>query len=260
MEGHEAEPRDARELAVWREALGRVIAGQDLAIVTQPILDLRTGAVFGYEALTRFAGAPAARPDVWFELAEEFGVTPELMAVTLRRQLALVEHLPKGRMLAVKVSCLGLDSDAVQPILRQHALDGVVIELDRPEHFGDGDDPDDLTDLAELAEELRSRGACIAVTSASGADVPAIDALRPDIVRFDRAVIGDIDRDEVKRTLVRTAQTALLSRDIRLLAHGIEFAPELDTLVGLGVPLGQGFLLGSPAPGWARPVPPRGIT
>jgi len=258
VEGHEAEPRDARELAVWREALGRVLAGRDLEIVTQPIVDLRTGAVFGYEALTRFAGAPAAGPDVWFELADEFGVSPELMAVTLRRQLALVEHLPKGRLLAVKVSCLGLDADAVQPILQQAALDGVVVELDRPERFGDGDDPGDLVDLAELVEQLRSRGARIAVTSTAGADVPAIDALRPDIVRLDRAVIGDIDRDGGKRALVDAAHAVLDSRGIRLLAHGIELPAELETLIGLGVPLGQGYLLGDPAPGWARAAPPRG--
>jgi EAL domain-containing protein (putative c-di-GMP-specific phosphodiesterase class I) len=33
-----------------------------------------------------------------------------------------------------------------------------------------------------------------------------------------------------------------------VLAEGIETADELDTLRGLGVDLGQGYLLGSPAP------------
>jgi EAL domain-containing protein (putative c-di-GMP-specific phosphodiesterase class I) len=256
--GDEDEPRDAGELAVWRDALARVLAGRDLEIVTQPILDLHTASVVGYEALTRFAGAPAAGPEVWFQIAGEFGVSPELMAVTLRRQLGLVEHLPKGCLLAVKVSCLGLDADAVRPILEQAPLDGVVVELDEPERFGDGDDPGDLADLAGLVAHLRSRGARIAVTSDGRADDAAIVALRPDIVRLDRSVIECIDRDEAKSALVEAAHAVLDPTGARLLAHGIETAGELDALIGLHVSLGQGYLLGKPGPGWARPTPPRG--
>ncbi len=258
MEGSEAEPRDARQLARWRDALGRVLAGRDLEIVTQPIVDLETGSIAGYEALTRFVGAPSAGPDIWFQIADEFGVGPELMAVTLRRQLGLVEHLPKGCLLAVKVSCLGLDADAVQPILEQMPLAGVVVELDEPERFGDGDDPGDFADLSELFSRLRSRGARVAITSDGRFDVSAIAALGPDVVRLDRSVIEGIDRDEAKAALVEAAHAVFDPGGVRLLAHGIETFGELDALIGLGVQLGQGYLLGKPAPGWARPVPWRG--
>ena len=149
---------DAAQLGVWRGRAGRVLAGRDLELVTQPIVDLRDDTVVGYEALTRFPGAPSADPAVWFAVAEEFGVAPELMAATLRRQFGLSEHLPRGCLLAVKVSCLGLEADAVRPVLEQAPLDGVVVHLDEPERFGHGDDPDDLADLADLVTGLRARG------------------------------------------------------------------------------------------------------
>jgi EAL domain-containing protein (putative c-di-GMP-specific phosphodiesterase class I) len=243
---------NARELAVWRDALGRVLAGRDLEIVTQPIVDLQADSVVGYEALTRFPGAPSADPVVWFAVAEQFGVSPELMAVTLRRQLGLAEHLPKGRLLAVKVSCLGLGADAVQPVLEQAPLDDVVVELDEPGRFGP------LADLADLVERLRARGARIAVTTDGGAGVPAILELGPDVVRVGRAVIDGIDRDSERRGLLVQVRSLLDARNARLLAHGIESRGELDALVDLGVPLGQGFFIGKPGPGWARPEPLRG--
>ena len=248
---------DGRDLATWRDALGRVLAGRDLELVTQPIVDLQTGGVVGYEALTRFPGAPSADPSAWFAVAAEFGVSPELLAVTVRRQLGLAEHLPKGCLLAVKVSCLGLDADAIQPVLEQSPLDSVVIELDEPGRFGDGDDPGDLRDLAALVDQLRARGARIAVTSEGPADVAVILDLSPDIVRIERSLIDGIEVDPERRVLVEEVRGLLDARDARLLAHGIETRAELDALVDVGVPLGQGYFIGRPGPGWARPTPMR---
>jgi EAL domain-containing protein (putative c-di-GMP-specific phosphodiesterase class I) len=253
VEGQGAEPEDARDLAAWREALGRVLAGRDLEIVTQPIVDLQVGSVVGYEALTRFPGSPSADPAAWFSVADEFGVSPELLAVTLRRQLGLADHLPKGCLLAVKVSCLVLDAATVQPVLEQSPLDGVVVELDEPGCFGSGEHPGDRNDLVELVDRLRNRGARIAVTSDGRAEVPALLELTPDIVRIGRPVIEGIERDPDRRRLLAQVCQRLDARDARLLAHGIETRAELDVLVGIGVPLGQGFLIGKPAPGWARP-------
>jgi EAL domain-containing protein (putative c-di-GMP-specific phosphodiesterase class I) len=248
---------DGRELAVWRDALGRVLSGRDLEIVTQPIVDLQRGPVAGFEALTRFPGAPSADPAIWFAVAEEFGVSPELMAATLRRQLGLAEHLPRGCFLAVKVSCLALEADVVQPVLERAPLDAVVVELDDPGRFGDGNDPGDLADLADLVDRLRGRGARIGVTSDGRAGVPAILELDPDIVRIGRSMIDGIDRDDEQRALAADVRTLLDARHARFLAHGIESQGELDALIGAGVSLGQGYIFGKPGPGWTRPSPGR---
>jgi EAL domain-containing protein (putative c-di-GMP-specific phosphodiesterase class I) len=256
VEEHGAEPRDGRDLSVWRDALSRVLDGRDLEIVTQPIVELPDATVAGFEALTRFPGAPSADPAVWFAVAEEFGVSPELMAATLRRQLGLAEHLPRGCFLAVKVSCLALEADVVQPVLERAPLETVVVELDEPGRFGDGNDPGDLADLVDLVARLRARGARIAVTSDGRAGVPAILELGPDIVRIGRSMIEGIDRDDEQRTLAAEVRALLDARGARFLAHGIESRSELDALVGVGVPLGQGWLFGKPGPGWTRPTHP----
>ena len=255
-EPDEPEPIDAEGLTIWRDALGRVLVGRDLEIVTQPIVALRAGSVVGYEALARFAGSPPAAPEAWFRMAAEFGVAPELLATTLRRQLALAEHVPRNCLLAAKVSCLGLDAESVQAVLDQAPLDRVVFVMDGLERFGDGDDPGHLVDLGELIGDLRGRGARIALTIDGRTDLAAVLALAPDIVRVDRRVIDGIERDEATFAAAEDLHAQLEPDGVQLLAHGIETAGELGTLVGLGVPLGQGYLLGRPAPGWARPARP----
>ena len=57
-----------------------------------------------------------------------------------------------------------------------------------------------------------------------------------------------LDRDEAKRALVEMFGTLAGRLDAWLLAEGIETGEELDVLVALGVPLGQGYFLGRPGP------------
>ena len=145
----------------------------------------------------------------------------------------------------------------MRPLLEREPLEGVVVELVEPERFGDVDDPDDVADLADLVRKLRVRGARIAVTSDGRADVPVIAVLAPDIVRVGRSVIDGIEQDDDRCAMVAEVRELLDARGARLLAHGIESRAELDALVALDVPLGQGYFIGRPAPGWARPAPPR---
>jgi hypothetical protein len=80
--------------------------------------------------------------------------------------------------------------------------------------------------------------------------------LRPDMVKLDRALVSGIDSDPVRRTLVQVFGDLIGRMDGWVLAEGIETRAELDTLVGLGVPLGQGWALGRPQPQMVTALPP----
>ena len=70
------------------------------------------------------------------------------------------------------------------------------------------------------------------------------------MIKIDRALISDIDRDETKRAAVEHLATFATRIDAQLLAEGIERPAELATLAALNVPLGQGYHLGRPARPW----------
>jgi EAL domain-containing protein (putative c-di-GMP-specific phosphodiesterase class I) len=71
--------------------------------------------------------------------------------------------------------------------------------------------------------------------------------LKPAFVKLDRSLVADIDGDPVRQALMVGMSHFAKSVGCRLIAEGIETKAELATLMELGVPLGQGYLLGRPA-------------
>jgi len=248
--------RDARKIApaTWRAAIERALGDATPPVLAfQPIADLTRGVVVGYEALARFAGPPVAPPDQWFRAAVELGNGP-LEARVITDALASRDALPPGCFLSVNVSPDVLLSPAVSAAFATGgALDRLVVEL--TEHAA-------TTDFAALVARLwrlRELGAYIAIDDAGSgySGLTRLLEVRPSFVKLDRGLVVDIDRDPAKRALVETIGTLAGRIDAWIIAEGIERLGELEELVRLGVPLGQGYLLGRPTAAGLRDCPPR---
>ena len=235
-------PSDPR----WRDALAEVIREPHrLALHAQPLAELSTGQVAGYELLSRFEGAIAATPDRWFTAAEHWGVNARLQGRVLARAVELRSELPSGAFLTVNVEPhLLTDPLVAGPLLEQSDLTRIVVEI--TEHTR----AKDPAAFAALLEQVRARGAMIAMDDAGTghAGLTRLLQLRPDIVKLDRELISGIDTDQVKRALVEVLGDFVGRMDGWVLAEGIETLEELDAIVRLGVPLGQGWALARPAP------------
>jgi EAL domain-containing protein (putative c-di-GMP-specific phosphodiesterase class I) len=218
----------------------------ELTLVFQPIVDLAAATVAGYEALARFPGT--AGPEVWFAAAAEAGVAAELEALAIHKALAVVPMLPPDTFLTVNVSPHILGSAPVQDALATRPdLHRVVVELTEhtPVH--------DLAALRRQCDELRGRGALIALDDAGSGytGLQQLAALRPQVVKLDRALVSDADTDPVRVALAEMLGEFAGRIDAWLLAEGIETPAELAAFAQLGVPLAQGWLLGRPTPGFA---------
>ena len=73
-----------------------------------------------------------------------------------------------------------------------------------------------------------------------------VDLYEPQIIKLDRALISDIDREHVKQENVKALTETFHSRGMRVVAEGIERKEEFDYLVGLGIDYFQGYYLGMP--------------
>jgi EAL domain-containing protein (putative c-di-GMP-specific phosphodiesterase class I) len=222
----------------------------DLTLVFQPIVDLARARVAGYQALARFPGS--AGPDVWFAAAAEAGIAAELEALAIHKALATVPDLPPDTFLTVNVSPHLLGSAPVQDALATRPdLDRVVVELTEhtPVH--------DLAALRRQCDELRQRGALIALDDAGSgySGLQQLAALRPQVVKLDRALVSDADTDPVRVALAEMLGEFAGRIDAWLLAEGLETADELAAFLRLGVPLGQGWVLGRPTPDFAPLAP-----
>ncbi len=233
----------------WRPRIERALSGQDLSMVVQPLVDLQHGEIVGYEALARFDAQSSGSPVMWFTMAEQLGLGARLEARALEVALAKRAELPRKCFLAVNVSPAHLTSEPVQEVIGAAGdLERVVVELtehstiERP------------AELHQAIQALRRAGASVALDDAGAgyAGLSMLLRVAPDFVKLDRDLITGIERDEVKVALVKIMQAFAGHLDAWLMAEGISAPGELDTLVGLGVPLGQGFLLGRPQHEWGQ--------
>jgi diguanylate cyclase (GGDEF)-like protein len=213
--------------------------------VFQPVVDLASGHLIGYEGLSRFPGSPARSTESWFAQAQGCGLGPELDAAAIRTAL-LPAGRPIGTHLALNISPASLGSEAVAAVL-PNSLEGLVIEITEREFL-----PDNET-LAGALVELRNRGAKIAIDDAGAgySGLKQMMRVRPDIVKLDRDLIRRIHADPARMALVESFVRFAGRIGATVCAEGIESLDDLSVLSDLDVQWGQGFVLGRPAPPWA---------
>ena len=231
--------------ATLRARIATLIAQRGIEAVFQPIVDLSTRRPVGFEALSRFP-PPDRSPVRWFGDADAAGLRPELEFASIRAALNRFDRLPSDAYLSLNFSPSVLnelprvDLDA----LAEHVPFGrIVLEVTEQAPV------DDYVRLGDALTEIRRRGARLAIddVGAGFANMRHILQLRPDIIKLDISLTRDIDTDAARRALAGSIAQFGSQTGAVVVAEGIETAAELDTLVGLGIGFGQGYLLGRPA-------------
>jgi EAL domain-containing protein (putative c-di-GMP-specific phosphodiesterase class I) len=230
--------------------LDRILATRDVSPVYQPIVDLVSGDVVAYEALARGPkGSSLAGPAELFGTARRVGRLAEVDWLCRIRALegALAAGLAAPTVLFVNVEPEVLESDP--PAGADELLDAtghrlrVVVELteraltDRP------------ADLLAMVEAVRRRGWAVALddVGADARSLALVPLLRPDVVKLDLNLVQrrpDLAIAEIVSAVSAYAE----SSGAVVLAEGIETHAHRQVAAGMGARLGQGWLLGRPAP------------
>ena len=225
-----------------RSAIRRVIDNRAFRPVFQPIVALSTETIVGYEALTRFADRTP--PDVRFAEATAVGLGVELELATLEAAVAAADTLPAGRWLNLNASCALLaEPQRLAYLLWKAGSRPIVLEITEHEEVKDYEQI--RGQIADLGIRVR-----LAVDDAGAgfSSLRHILELKPDIIKLDRSLVMEIDRDPVRQGLVAGLQHFAATSGATIIAEGIETEPERHAVAALGVDLGQGYLLGKPAP------------
>jgi len=221
-------------------ALQRVLQERGFMPVYQPIVDLTDGSIVGYETLTRFSDGTDAQTR--FNEATRVGMGLELERATMAAALEEASGQLGDRWLSVNVSPQFLSSGTPAPLMRDADCD-IVLEL--TEH----DPIDDYANITRAVSKLGSQVRLSIDDAGAGyACLAHVLWLRPAFVKLDRGWVKGIDRDPARQALVAGLESFASRTGSMLIAEGVETEAELDTLRGLRVDLGQGYLLGRPAP------------
>jgi EAL domain-containing protein (putative c-di-GMP-specific phosphodiesterase class I)/CheY-like chemotaxis protein len=230
---------------LWDRRIRGIISGRlPLELHYQPLRDLQTDAVVGYEVLSRFRSLPTFPPDVWFSEAAALGRGAELETFVAARALSDLDRMPDTSLLALNVSPATILSGRLDAVLDLTEADRVILEL--TEH----DRIDDYTTMTRALNALRRRGVRLAIDDAGAgyASMRHILELSPDLIKLDVSIIRGLFANAGNRALVSGLNDFGKETGATLVAEGIETSGEHAAARDLGVTLGQGFFLGMPEP------------
>jgi diguanylate cyclase (GGDEF)-like protein/PAS domain S-box-containing protein len=238
--------------------LAEALDGDQLKVVYQPVVDLDTGAIVGFEALLRWDHPTLGRisPERFIPLAEESGLIIPIgrwvLETACHRAVDWQTRHPLHRDLtmAVNISARQLASSDlvshVEDALAESGLAARSLVLEMTESVL-VDDP--VTAAARL-RQLRRLGMRLAVDD-FGTGYSSLSYLRQfpiDILKVDQSFVSTItDRDGVP-PLVHGLLALGHTLDLQMVAEGIETWAQLRHLRAEGCQGGQGYLFSPPVP------------
>ena len=227
-------------------------SGQEISCRAQRIVRLQTGRIMGHELLSRGpAGSPLELPVPMFTAAERAGVLIDLdercQDLLLRQARPLAEHglffvnmHPSTLLERAQLSSISLES------LSALGLSPSQIVLEIAESYT----IPDYSAFSRRLQGLRELGFQIAIDDfgAGYAGLNSLIRIRPQYLKIDRSIIANLATDAFSRDLLAKVAELARTTSIQVIAEGIECVEQLDRLLDLGIELGQGYLLGHPAP------------
>jgi EAL domain-containing protein (putative c-di-GMP-specific phosphodiesterase class I) len=229
-----------------------VLLGHQITTVFQPIVDLQTGELHGFEALSRGpAGTQQYSPINLFEIAADTDLVFELDRHCRRRALQTSRDLPPPHRLFINVVPASMYDPDFQGASLIRLLEGLGlspgrIALEVSERYA----IKNYTLFVEALETFRQLGFSIAVDDigAGHSGLENIAHLQPRYLKFDMQLVRDIDKNPIKLEMARALKTFADKMDSQIIAEGIEREEERQVCMELGLHYGQGFLLARPAP------------
>jgi EAL domain-containing protein (putative c-di-GMP-specific phosphodiesterase class I)/FixJ family two-component response regulator len=214
-------------------------------MVFQPILDAKTGTLFGVEALLRSSEPTMPGPQQVLDAATELGLLPRLGRRVRSLSGAALASRTDGVNLFVNLhpeDLTDLDLVAAEAPLTQIAP-RVILEITERASLASS------PELAARLARLRALGFRIAIDDigAGYSGLTSFTELMPEIVKIDMSLIRDVHASVLKQRTVRALCDLCHDVGCVVVGEGVETSDERDCLVALGCDLLQGYLLGRPA-------------
>jgi diguanylate cyclase (GGDEF)-like protein len=231
--------------------LRRAIEAEELTLAFQPLIELRTGRVFAFEALARWKNDPDGpiSPNEFIPVAEESGLIIPLGRWALEAAVRTIADWDRqaGAALpfsvSVNLSAIQISRDdvaaLVQNALAASGIPGRRLTLELTEsaiiH-----DPDRA---ASVLRALKALDVKVAMDDfgTGYTSLASLQRLPIDLLKIDRSLIANLPGDADAAAIVRAILSLADALGMDTLAEGIERAELGEVLAGMGCTYGQGF-------------------
>lgn len=235
-------------------ALRRALDREEFVMHYQPQVDLRTGRVFGVEALIRWprAGQPGIPPAEFIPLAEECGLIVAIGAWTLHAAcLQNKRWQDAGRLpitVAVNLSAQQFRRkgivDTVAGVLRATGLEGRYLELELTESMM----MHSVDEVIGTLRELKSLGVQLTVDDfgVGYSSLTYLQRFPVDRLKIDRSFVKQVGIDPGDTAIAQAIIGLGHSLDLRVIAEGVETLDRCAFLQQYQCDEAQGYYFGKP--------------
>jgi predicted signal transduction protein with EAL and GGDEF domain len=232
--------------------LRKGLSADEFALFYQPLMNLKTGSVLGFEALLRWYHPERGlvQPAEFIPLAEEIGLLVPLGRWVLRRACRDAMTWPAGMKVAVNVSVTQFASrtlvEEVAAALRDAGLEPTRLELEITETVM----LEDTEEVLRILHELRQLGVGIALDD-FGTGYSSLSYLRRfpfTKVKIDRSFIEGLGKRGDSDVIVTAVTDLCETLGMIALAEGVETADQLQRLRAGGCGEAQGYFFSRPCP------------
>ncbi len=246
-----AEKRVQTEFNELLYNLSRIVAQKNIFLLAQPIFDVATKEIRAWEMLTRGPkGTEYENPLHLFSVARQTGMLYNLELIVLEKVLKQIADTGCTydifiNFTPITVGNQGFIRDLKKLMGKYKNISPTQIIIEITER----DSIDGLEYFIYNINLLRNLGFRIAVddTGAGYASLNTISEIMPDIIKIDRSVIQDIDKNSLKESMLKGLLLVAREAGSLVVAEGIESEEEASVLFRNRVDLAQGYLFARPA-------------
>ena len=246
---HEVE---IRKLSTIEHTLRRIDLDAELSLHFQPIVNVGTARLVGFEALARWHNPELGDvpPDVFISVAERTELIGTITQVLLRKALAAARSWPEDIFLSFNLSMRDLISQVTilqtVALIESSGIDPrrIIIEVTETALMQDYEQVQDSLRI------LRSMGLKVALDDfGSGqSSLSYVHQLSLDKIKIDRGFIRNIATQENARNIVKTVIDLCRNLKFDCVVEGVETAEQVEIISRLGCSTMQGYFFAKPMP------------
>mgnify|MGYP003298968430 FL=1 len=241
------------DYSIKKRLLSSVLEDIEICPYFQPIICLKTGKIFAYEALIRgwvVDTKEPISPSELFALSDSLQLTQDFDQLCQQLALENFKEFDNNNdallFMNIHTNCIYKESvdDGVLPDLTERmGFHPSVIGLEFIESKANSSH-----ELIYFVRQQRESGFLIVVDDfgSEHSNIERLILIHPDIIKIDRNIIHGIDKDAYRQSILKSIVSLSEMTGSVCLAEGVETDAELLTCALLGVNLLQGFAIGRP--------------
>lgn len=235
------------------ESIKSRLENNTFELYLQPIYELKTNHIEGYEILLRCMGSKEQNIGELISYAENTGQIIEIDRWVIEKAFALLSKEKKffrrnKRQISINISAqsfyLSGFTEFLKSKIRKHKIDPAQINLEITEYSL----LKNISDSEKVFMNLKSMGFKMSLDD-FGTEYSSLNYLSKlpfDTLKVDKSYVDNIKNNSKDRKIIRHLVALAKDLDMKIIAEGIETQEQKEILMAFGCTYGQGYLMSKP--------------